>query len=127
MHKSEVEVDDQRGFVSVQYAADEHGEMRPVARPDRCAASEVGERCKVVMKCRRSRKTGPGYSVDVLICSEHGSFTVYPPGHVPHGREAAVPVNAAGHPVSEEAVDIPKQRSTFRSGGGSCGGRVLGR
>jgi len=43
----------------------------------------------------------------VIFCSTHAvHFTVYPPGHIPHGRQAIVGVGAAGDiPVGALAID----------------------
>ena len=47
----------------------------------------------------RSRNTGPRFPLLVLHCRTHDvCFTVYPPGHVPHGRQAVVvlPLDGSG-------------------------------
>jgi hypothetical protein len=45
----------------------------------------------------RARKTGPSIALVVARCLSHRrSFTLYPPGHVPYGRVAIVPVALGG-------------------------------
>ena len=57
-------------------------------------------------KWRRPRKTGPCFPVEVLCCKTHCVyFTVYPPGHVPHAREAVVVVSLDGRVPSSAAED----------------------
>jgi len=60
--------------------------------PTTCAwASEGAAPCAVGKKCDRRQKTGPCHPVCVLRCATHCvCFTVYPPGHVPHGRRAVI-------------------------------------
>jgi hypothetical protein len=42
----------------------------------------------------------------VLYCATHDvSFTLYPPGHVPYGREALTPTTECGQWISAEAED----------------------
>lgn len=49
---------------------------------------------------RRERKTGPAHPVVVAECLTHGvAFTLYPPGFVPYGRAAIVPVDDEGELV----------------------------
>lgn len=62
--------------------------------PDRPAG---GEACSVHVNHWRVRKTGPEHPVLVAGCAVHGrAFTIYPPGHVPHGRRALAPVRPDG-------------------------------
>ena len=50
--------------------------------------------CRMRAHHLRERKTGPCHAVQVVICRTHGcAFTLYPPGHVPYGRYAVVPVS----------------------------------
>jgi len=45
----------------------------------------------------RDRCTGPCFPLRVVRCHVHGrSFTLYPPGHVPYGREPVAPVSPDG-------------------------------
>jgi len=64
---------------------------------ERCPRSAVGELCRLVRHSFRDRKTGPRFALRILFCATHGChFTVYPPGHVPYGREAMAPVDERG-------------------------------
>lgn len=46
----------------------------------------------------RPRKTGPQFPVAVVGCSVHAGpcYTLYPPGHIPYGRQAAVACSPSG-------------------------------
>lgn len=49
--------------------------------------------CDIVYDHDRERKTGPCFPLHVLRCKTHKvGFTVYPPGHVPYGRQIIAPV-----------------------------------
>ena len=63
-----------------------------------CAWASAGPApCRIGRKGYRLRKTGPCHPVCVLRCYTHSVyFTVYPPGHVPHGRQAVVVVALDG-------------------------------
>ncbi|MFC1482262.1 hypothetical protein ACFL51_00495 [Myxococcota bacterium] len=53
----------------------------PCAEGARC-------QCKVGLHGHRERKTGPGHPLAVVRCQVHGqSFTIYPSGFVPFGRQ----------------------------------------
>lgn len=85
----------------------EGGEFLPDV-PSRClAATEAdGLDCRIGVHHRRSRKTGPCHPLAVARCTTHGEvFTLYPPGYVPYGRVAVVPVDSEGA-VLHEIVDI---------------------
>lgn len=81
------------------YEVDESGGVR-VALPGRCPLGADGSECRVGVHDRRARKTGPRIPLVVARCHAHGgSFTVYPPGHIPYGRAAVEPVDLAGRSV----------------------------
>jgi hypothetical protein len=83
----------------------ELGELR-VVLPQRCPAGDDGSECRVGVHGRRSRKTGPQIPLVVARCHRHGvSFTVYPPGHVPYGRTAMVPLDLQGRRVEPAEPD----------------------
>lgn len=85
------------------YEVDTAGEVR-VALPGRCPLGVDGSPCRVGVHDRRARKTGPRIALVVARCRTHGrAFTVYPPGHVPYGRVAVVPVDLAGREVRTES------------------------
>jgi hypothetical protein len=91
-----------RSFIFTPYRADQDGRLRPQV-PGRCiaGASEKEARCVVRIHHWRKRKTGPEYPLVVAECTTHGTaFTLYPPGFVPYGRVAIVPVDAEGELVS---------------------------
>ena len=70
----------------------------PVCGP--CHTSD--DPCCLKPKGWRGRATGPCFPLWRLACRTHGgSFTLYPPGHVPHGRKALAPVA----PDGEELYD----------------------
>jgi hypothetical protein len=81
----------------------------------------MGEACRLSLHHRRERSTGPGFPLWVLHCSTHGVwFTLYPPGHVPHGRVALAPTTTDGHWITSEpdphdrAVELPPRAGDFR-------------
>ncbi len=58
-----------------------------------------GKPCCLFTHHTRARKTGPRFALQVMGCSAHGIyFTLYPPGHVPYGRERIAPVAPDGSP-----------------------------
>jgi hypothetical protein len=81
----------------------------------------------------RERKTGPCFPLTVLRCRTHAlAFTLYPPGHVPHGRQAVAPVAPDGHEetlASDEAAGevaplIRWQRTLFVAALDAAAGRA---
>lgn len=92
-----------RRFVSAPYVSGDDGRYRCAGRPDRCPKAGAQERCQIKRHGRRKRKTGPEFGVEVLMCRTHeGSFSVYPPGYEPYGRQSLAPVSAAGDPMQPE-------------------------
>lgn len=88
-----------RAFVITPYHASEDGVLQ-AAFPDRCLDTEAGAGCRIAFHHARSRVTGPRFPLTVVSCETHGhAFTLYPPGHVPYGREAVAPVSASGAPI----------------------------
>jgi hypothetical protein len=71
--------------------------LRPVL-PERCVFAEASETCSLFVDHYRGRETGPGFPLAVVGCSRHRRhrFTLYPPGHVPYGRQQVVPCNPSG-------------------------------
>ena len=71
--------------------------MRAVL-PSRCVYATGEQTCAIFVDHYRERKSGPSYPVAVVGCREHGGrrYTLYPPGHYPYGRVAAVPYSAGG-------------------------------
>ncbi len=60
-------------------------------------------RCNLGVKAYRERKTGPQIALCVVHCKTHDAhFTLYPPGHVPHGRTAVVELTLSGEEVKQD-------------------------
>lgn len=96
-------------FVSTPYRLDELNHPVP-EMPTACAWASVGSApCRIGKKCDRPRKTGPCFPVCVLHCWTHTVyFTVYPPGHVPHGRVPVAVVALDGSdPVDGDSAEAP--------------------
>jgi hypothetical protein len=86
-----------RDFVVTDYHVDERGHMLAEIPLQGPCGGEGGEACHVVLDHFRDRKTGPEHPLAVLRCTTHKrAFTVYPPGHVPYGREAIVRISPDG-------------------------------
>lgn len=90
---------------------------------DRCPLARGGERCRIRQHDWRKRKTGPSVALRVLKCKSHRrAFTVYPPGYVPYGRQAWIPVDPRGYWVNEPestGKDIRFEGCKFRGLRGS--------
>ncbi len=83
--------------------------------PGRCGS---GPPCDIRVHHRRRRKTGPGFPLFVVECRTHGgTFTVYPPGHVPYGRVAVAPVDAEGRPIHAVGESATKTASEVAGAG----------
>lgn len=106
-----------RPFVITTYAPDPSGVLVPVL-PVQCIACPPASRgaCLLRVDHRRPRKTGPGFALTVMSCATHDlAFTLYPPGHVPHGRVAIAPISSttgAGTPseLLFAADNSPRER-----------------
>ena len=66
--------------------------------PERCVFAAAAETCSLFVNHYRPRKTGPGFPLAVVgcTCHPHGRYTLYPPGHIPYGRQAVVPCSPSG-------------------------------
>jgi len=99
-----------RLFVVSSYTPDKEGQLT-AQLPDVCPKGiEDPKPCKVFLDHNRDRLTGPCFPLHVVRCRGHNiAFTIYPPGHVPYGREQIV-CNVApdGNLVAEEK-DEPLQ------------------
>ncbi len=112
-----------RPFLCAPYVVGEGGCPRPVKGIERCPLAAAGETCKLARHSFRDRKTGPRFALRILYCATHGRhFTVYPPGHVPYGREAVAPVDEGGRIATPEQEAACWQATLFRRGTG-CGSR----
>jgi hypothetical protein len=91
-----------RSFINTPYRVCGEGRLEPEL-PKQCIAGATGTGepgCVVAVDHRRARKTGPEHPLVVAKCRKHGgAFTLYPPGFVPYGRSAIVPVDAQGQPI----------------------------
>ncbi len=93
-----------RAFLSAPYVLRENGRYRCAGRPSQCPKAEPGQSCRIKRQGQRTRKTGPAFALDVMLCHTHGgSFTVYPPGYGPYDRESMAPLGPSGEPLQEAA------------------------
>ena len=93
--------------------------------PARCVYASPWETCSVYVDHRRRRKTGPRFPVAVVGCTVHpvGRHTLYPPGHIPYGREAVVPCSASGPLLrAGETGDPGWARTLFAAAVDAAGG-----
>jgi len=101
-------------FATVPYAADERGFLQAVV-PSRCPFAAPGEPgCRVAVRHRRERKTGPCFPIAVVRCSAHPqhSFTLYPPGHFPYGRRPLVTCSVSGPLLLDPSTRQPTWAGT---------------
>ncbi len=100
-------------FVVTPYSVSKGGVMVP-AWPSAGPCAGLDEpSCHLVKKDWRDRVTGPCFPLRVLRCTTHErAFTLYPPGHVPYGREVVAPVAPDGTALRDpsEAVSDPVER-----------------
>jgi len=98
---------DARPFVITPYIEGADGILEPKL-PLQGPCGELDNRpCRLWIDHRRERKTGPEFPLTVLRCGEHDrvAFTLYPPGHVPYGRQRIAPVAVDGSAVRGESDD----------------------
>ena len=103
-HKSDANA---RPFVITPYVEGADGVLVPKL-PAQGPCGELDDQpCQLAFDHRRERKTGPAFPLTVLRCSPHGrrAFTLYPPGHVPYGRQRIAPVAVDGGAVHSESGD----------------------
>ena len=79
--------------------------------------ASAAQTCCLFVDHHRDRKTGPGFPLAVVGCSRHpqGRFTLYPPGHVPYGRQALVPCSPSGLLLQDRATGQPPWQATLFS------------
>lgn len=89
--------------------------MLRVVLPERCVFAAAAETCSLFVDHYRARKTGPGFPVAVVGCTRHplGRYTLYPPGHIPYGRQALVPCSPSGPLLSDPATGQPVWEATL--------------
>ena len=75
-------------------------------RPSHGPCHQANNPCCLKHKGWRERSTGPEFPLLRLRCATHrGSFTVYPYGHVPHGRKLLVPIAVDGSLLEDKDGD----------------------
>lgn len=101
-------------FVSSPYFPVETDGTLMCQIPDICPLGiQLGEQhtCVVSFNYRRERKTGPCIPLVIVRCLTHQvCFTIYPPGHIPYGREPLVDIALDGFQIeaeseTEDAID----------------------
>lgn len=87
------------------YAPDDTGALR-VVLPQRCVFALAAQTCCLFIDHHRDRKTGPGFPLAVVGCSRHPvkRYTLYPPGHIPYGRQAVVSCSVSGPLLRDRAT-----------------------
>lgn len=81
-----------RPFVITPYAPGAEGVLTPSVPAVCPREGQEGKKCRVFKDHWRDRATGPCFPLTVVRCRPHGiAFTLYPPGHVPYGRQAVAP------------------------------------
>ena len=90
----------------VRVSRDE-AERRPIV-PQYCPLfvtdDDTRTPCKIGLRHRRRRKTGPGYPLSVMCCSAHAcTFTLYPPGFAPYQRKPVLKLSSCGNRVLGES------------------------
>lgn len=93
----------------VQVSPDE-AELRPIV-PQFCphvlTDDDTRPPCKIELRHRRRRKTGPGYPLSVMCCTAHAcTFTLYPPGFAPYQRKPVLKLSPCGHRVFGEGDSL---------------------
>ena len=99
-----------RPFVTTVYRADPDGVFVPEMPSAGVCAQRDDQLCRLGVDHRRERTTGPGFALTVAGCHTHRCrFTLYPPGHVPYGRQALAPCAPDGAPIQaseEEPLEV---------------------
>ena len=102
-------------FATVPYRPDLQGTLRAVL-PTRCPFAPPGEHgCHVAVRHRRHRATGPRFPIAVVRCWAHPvhSFTLYPPGHFPYGRQLVATCSVSGPLLLEPGTRQPSWDGTI--------------
>jgi len=100
-----------RPFVTTPY--DASGAEVVSVIPARGPCWSAGSPCRIRRHHRRKRKTGPPWGwVHVVRCVTHRrAFTIYPPGHVPYGREPLVELAPDGGELGQPAPSTQEAAS----------------
>lgn len=102
-------------FVVTPYFPREDGVLTPQIPDVGPCGAATGEACRLAVDHRRQRKTGPCFPLTVMHCRTHRrGFTLYPPGHVPYGRQLIAPVSFDGAPVRSDE-ETPYRGTIFRA------------
>jgi hypothetical protein len=93
-----------RPYVISGYHDGENGEFRPEI-PDHCPLHTGSDHpCEIRVQHYRTRKTGPPFSLLVAECKTHRiSFTIYPPGYAPYGRQLLAPASPDNGPIQKDS------------------------
>lgn len=109
-----------------EYVEEEPG---GVLRPVGVGECPFGEGCRVRHHDVRERQTGPQIGLAVCRCEVHERyFTVYPPGHVPYGRQRLAPLSVGGQAMAgassaSSGSAASPWRGSLPRGGVGCRGR----
>lgn len=90
--------------------------MLRVVLPERCVFATATQTCSLFVSHYRPRKTGPGFPLAVVgcTCHPHGRYTLYPPGHIPYGRQQVVPCSPSGPLLGDpDSGQPPWQETVF--------------
>jgi len=104
MNTNQENINDKKVFAVSHYLSNSEGKLLP-EKPTVCPLCENPGTtpCKIVINQYRDRKTGPCFPLMVVRCCTHKIyFTIYPPGHVPHGRKRISPVAPDGGDLNEK-------------------------
>ena len=102
-----------RAFVVVPYVVDTSGRLAPT-RIHCCPDASDDDKCAIQRQQWRHRKTAVAHPLLVLRCLHHGRcFTIYPPGHVPYGRQPLAPLAPDGHPRRTDDEGAAAWRNTL--------------
>ena len=90
--------------------------------PARCVFAAATETCSLSIDHYRDRKTGPGFPLAVVGCRRHPicRFTLYPPGHIPYGRQAVVSCSPLGPLLQDPITGQPEWPTTLLPWSPSC-------
>ena len=83
--------------------------------PLRCVFATGAQTCSIFVDHYRFRKTGPRFPLAVVGCSVHPGrrYTLYPPGHFPHGREPVAPYSPSGELLLDATTGQPPWEATL--------------
>jgi hypothetical protein len=103
----------------------QEGSPAPVL-PTVCPLHSTDDRvCRIKKSHRRVRKTGPDFSLFVVVCKEHNiGFTLYPPGYYPYSRHTLAPVSSDGSLLAEQAENHRFNGTLFDAPIDAAGGNI---